>query len=94
MYPATVGTPPQAASTLADLDKIGWRVDLDEATLRGILQKHGVPIGSIKKVMTCKDGAIILLADPADEPQVLAVSDPGMPALPGDKPKKEEADAG
>ena len=87
-------TPPQAASTLAELDKIGRRVDLDEATLRGILQEHGVPAGSIKKVMTRKDGTIILLVDPADEPQALTVSDPGMPAQPGDKPKKEEAGAG
>ena len=44
--------------------------------------------------MTRKDGSIILLVDPADEPQALTVSDPGMPAQPGDKPKKEGASAG
>ena len=82
VYSETLVTPAQAASILAELDKIGPKGDVDEATLRKILLKRGVPVGSIKKIVMRKSVSIeimniILLTDLADEAQALAVSDAG-----------------
>ena len=78
VYDPTVVTASQAAAILADLDSIG-RVKgaFAETRLLGILKKHGVQVGNIKKIVTREDGTIILLADEADLPQAIAVSDAG-----------------
>ena len=79
VYPADVVTSAQAASILAELDKIGPKGDVNEATLRKILLKRGVPVGSIKKIVMRKSVSIeitniILLTDLADEAQAIATS--------------------
>ena len=81
VYDPTLVTASQAAAALADLDKIG-RVKgaFAETRLLGILKKHGVQVGNIKKIVTREDGTIVLLKNPADLPQAIAVSDPGAPA--------------
>ena len=77
VYSETLVTSAQAASILAELDKIRPKGDVDEATLRKVLLKHGVPLGGIKKIIMRSGGRIILLTDLADEGQALAVSDAG-----------------
>jgi len=87
VYPADVVSSAQATAILAELDKAGR---VDEARLRRLLQqilpKHGVAAGRIQKVIVRpwdpkrKSMSVILLTDPADEPQALAVSDEGVPA--------------
>ena len=81
VYDPEVVTPAQAAAILGDLDRIG-RVKgaFAETRLLGILKNHGVQVGNIKKIVTREDGTIILLRNPADLPQAIAVSDPGAPA--------------
>ena len=77
VYSDTLVTQAQAASILADLDRIGRvRGAFAESRLLEILKKHGVQVGNIKKIVTREDGTIILLSNPADLPQALAVSDP------------------
>jgi len=77
----------QASAILLDLDKAGR---LDEAKagqlIQQLLSKHGVKAGTIKKVTVRpwdpkgKTMSIILLTNPADEAQAIAVSDGGTPA--------------
>jgi hypothetical protein len=55
---------------------------VDEATLRRILQDNGVPVGRIQKIIirpadkTRKNNLFIVLENPADAAEALAVSDP------------------
>jgi hypothetical protein len=82
----------QAAAILADLDdatESGGRVNL-EGAVNEALKKQGLEI-KIKKIIIKPSSApgqlttIIVLSNPADEAQAIAVSDEGVPA---DKPKK------
>ena len=87
VYSTKVVSEAQVAAILAELDKQGAKV-VDEATLRGILKKHGVPTDRITRVVIepskrgRKDGTIILLDNPADEAHArqIAVSDSGVVA--------------
>ncbi len=82
VFDVTVATPQQVDSTLADLDKMGTG-PVDGATLRKVLQKHGVQVGKINKITILPAGGtqglhtILLLTNPADEAQArhIAVSD-------------------
>jgi len=77
----------QAAAVLADLDRAG-RMDAAKAAevVRQLLAKHGADAARIKKVTVRgwdpkrKSMAIIVLTNPADEPQAIAVTDEGVPA--------------
>ena len=97
VYPPVV-TPAQATAILAELDKVKPGGDVDEATVRAILQKH---IGAVKSARnqkliiiirpaggTPKLKSILLLENAADEPQAIAVSDEGAPADKSSKGKK------
>ena len=97
VYPPVV-TAAQATAILAELDKVKPGGDVDEATVRGILQKH---IGAVKSARSQKliiiirpsDGprklkSILILENAADEPQAIAVSDEGAPADKSSKGKK------
>ena len=82
VYPADVVTSGQAAATLKELDKIGPGVN--EATLKQILSRNGVNISLIKMIRIIpatqrpeRIPAILLLKQPADEGQAIAVSDAG-----------------
>ena len=83
-----VVTSTQATAILAELDTVSPRGNVDEATLRTILRKHlgAAKYESIRKIIlrpadgTRKSGSIIILDNPADEPQAIAVSDEGAPA--------------
>ena len=82
VYDPTVVTASQAAATLKELDKIGPGVN--EATLKQILSRNGVNISLIKMIRIIPatqrpEGipAILLLKQPADEGQAIAVSDAG-----------------
>lgn len=87
VYSADAVSSAQAAAILTDLDKAG---QLDEAKaaqlIQQLLSKHGVKAGAIKKVTVRpwdpkrKTMSIILLTNPADEAQAIAVSDGGTPA--------------
>jgi hypothetical protein len=78
----TLVTQAQAASILAKLDTIGRGAVVDEATLRRILQDNGVPVGRIQKIIirpadkTRKNNLFIVLENPADAAEALAISDP------------------
>jgi hypothetical protein len=82
----------QAAAILADLDaatKSGGRVNLDAAVSEA-LTKQGVAAQIKKTIIKPASAAgqlttIIILSNPADEAQAIAVADEGVPA---DKPKK------
>ena len=80
----------QAAAILADLDRMGKGVD--QAAVLSVLGKHGVRTGCgngcINHVKVVGGTRILLLENPGDEAQAIAVSDPGMPA---DKPTKGKA---
>ena len=86
IYASDTLTPLQAAAILEDLDKAG-RLDEAKATqlIQQLLPKHGVKAGVVKKIIvrpwnSAKNTrTIILLSNPADEPQALAVADPGAP---------------
>lgn len=87
---ADVMSQDQATAMLAELDKIG---PADEARLKQLLpanlKKHGVQADVKKTIIrpadkTRKQITIILLTNPADEAQAIAVSDEGVP---GDKSK-------
>jgi hypothetical protein len=92
VYSSDAMTPAQAAAILADLDRAG-RVDEARAgeLIRQLLPKHGVQAAKIKKITVRgwdpkrKTMSIILLTNPADEAQAIAVNDAGMPA---EKPVK------
>ena len=76
----------EASALLADLDKLG---PADEVTLKRWLaanfKKHGIQADYIKKIVvlpasnTRKTITIIILKNPADEAQAIAVSDEGVP---------------
>ncbi len=93
IYPSEVVTSSQATSILTDLEtatqQSQGRVNL-EGTVNQLLTKYGI-MTQIKKVIILPADAthvqtrIILLSNPADEAQALAVSDEGAPA---DKPAK------
>ncbi len=69
VYPTNVVTPTQADATLRELDQIAPKRDVSEATLRGVLRKHGVSVDRLKKIILGTDGTIIVLENPADEAQ-------------------------
>jgi len=81
----------QAAAILADLDaagQSGGRVNL-EGAVNEALKKQGLETKIKKTIIRPASAAgqlttIIILSNPADEAQALAVSDEGVPA---DKPK-------
>ncbi len=89
-YDTTAVTPAQATLILKDLDTIG---QIDETKVRQLLRARGinapnliiriVPAGQRRE----KIPAILLLMNPKDESQALAVSDPGSSAD-DYKPKK------
>jgi|GEM_PF-1447926 len=92
IYPADTVSSSQAAAILADLDaaaESGGRVNLQGAVSEA-LTKQGLE-AKIKKTIIQPASAtrelttIIILSNPADEAQALAVSDAGSPA---DKPTK------
>ncbi len=93
IYDTTVVSPAQASTLLSELDKIG---PADEAKLKMWLpanfKRLGIQGDRIKKIAIRKaDKAspilILLLANPADEPAALAVSDEGASG-PKSVPKK------
>jgi hypothetical protein len=92
VYSSDAMSPAQAAAIVADLDKAG-RLDEARASLlvQQLLVKHGVKPGTIKKVTVRpwdpvrKTMTVIVLTNPADEAQAIAVSDEGVP---GDKAPK------
>lgn len=92
VYDSSAVSPAQAAALLAELDRMGLA---DEAKLKQWLpanfKRLGIAPEKVKKIVVRYDAArksmsVILLANPADEPAAIAVSDPGMPA---DKPTKK-----
>ena len=91
VYDSAAVTPAQAAAILKELDKFGPGVD--GATVSKVLEQHGVKAGLIKKISirpperTRKETLILLLSNPADEAQALAVSDEGASG-PKSVPKK------
>jgi hypothetical protein len=96
VYDSDVVSSTQAATILSELESITQqgqaRVNLKEV-VNQLLKKHGL-MTQIKKVIILPADAthsrtrIFLLANPADEAQAIAVSDPGMPAEPAEKPTK------
>jgi hypothetical protein len=92
IYPTDTVSPAQAAAILADLDaatqQSQGRINLEGAVSEA-LTKQGLGT-QIKKTIIQPAGAtrplttLIILSNPADEAQALAVSDEGVPA---DKPK-------
>ena len=91
VYDVAAVTPAQAAAILKELDALGPGVN--ETTVRKLLEKHGAKAGLIKKISIRpperprKETLILLLSNPADEAQAIAVSDEGVPA-PKTPPKK------
>jgi hypothetical protein len=92
IYPADTVSQAQAAAILADLNaatQSGGRVNLDAAVSQA-LTKQGLE-AKIKKTIirpataTGQLTTVIILSNPDDEAQALAVSDAGSPA---DKPTK------
>lgn len=93
VYPADTVTSAQAAAILADLDaatqQSQGRINL-EGAVNEALTKQGLET-KIKKIIIKPASAagqlatIIILSNPADEAQAIAVSDEGVPA---NKPKK------
>lgn len=77
-------TPAQAAAIGAELDKLG--PGANEATVRTLLQKHGVNLSLIRLIRIIPAGeidrlqTILILTNPADEAQArhIAVSDSGV----------------
>lgn len=92
VYPADTVSQAQAAAILADLDSVmqsGARVNL-QAAVGEALKKQGLDTKIKKTIIRPASAAgqlntIIILSNPADEAQAIAVADEGMPA---DKPKK------
>jgi len=92
IYPADTVSQAQAAAILADLDaagQSGGRVNL-EGAVNEALKKQGLETKIKKTIIQPASTArplttIIILSNPADEAQALAVSDAGSPA---DKPTK------
>ena len=73
----------QAAALGAELDKTPR---VDEAAVRKALQKLFIPANfKLIRIIPGKPITVILLTDPADWAQAIAVNDPGMPA---EKPSK------
>ncbi len=93
IYPADTVSSAQAAAILADLDaatqQSQGRINL-EGAVNEALTKQGLET-KIKKIIIKPASAagqlttIIILSNPADEAQAIAVSDEGVPA---NKPKK------
>jgi hypothetical protein len=92
-YDATLMSPAQASSLLAELDKIG---PADEAKLKSWLAANFKRLGiqgdrikhiSIRRADKASPTLILLLANPADEAAAIAVSD-GAVAAPKAAPKQ------
>ena len=92
IYPTDTVSPAQAAAILADLDaatqQSQGRINLEGAVSQA-LTKQGLQTQIKKTIIRPASVAgqlttIIILSNPADEAQAIAVSDEGMPA---DKPK-------
>lgn len=83
-------TAAQATAILTDLEKLGKSID--SAAVVDVAKKRGVRIGCgagcINHVKVIGGTRILLLENPADEAQAIAVNDPGMPA---EKPTKGKA---
>jgi len=96
VYPSDVVSSSQAATILSELESTTQqgqaRVNLKLA-VNQLLKKHGL-ITQIKKVIilpadeTHSHTRIILLSNPADEAQAIAVTDEGVPAAKPTKGKK------
>jgi hypothetical protein len=92
IYPTDTVSQAQAAAILADLDaaaQSGGRVNL-QAAVGEALKKQGLDTKIKKTIIRPASAAgqlntIIILSNPADEAQAIAVADEGVPA---DKPKK------
>jgi len=92
VYPTDTVSQAQAAAILADLDSAmqsGARVNL-QAAVGEALKKQGLDTKIKKMIIKPASAAgqlntIIILSNPADEAQAIAVADEGVPA---DKPKK------
>jgi len=91
VYDTTIVNPAQASAILADLDRAGRTVGAGQVT--EIIKRHGVQVDRVKKIVIRpsdkirKETTILLLTNPADEAQALAVSDEGASGL-KEKPKK------
>ncbi len=91
IYPTDTVSQAQAAAILADLDaaaQSGGRVNMAGA-VNEALKKQGLDTKIKKTIIRPASAAgqlttIIILSNPADEAQAIAVSDEGVPA---DKPK-------
>lgn len=91
IYPADTVSQAQAAAILADLDaaaQSGGRINLEGAVGQA-LTKQGLETKIKKTIIRPASTAgqlttIIILSNPADEAQAIAVADEGVPA---DKPK-------
>lgn len=84
IYDTSVVSPAQASALLLGLDKLG---PANEATLKKWLpanfRMNGIQSDAIRKIIILpindarKSISVIILSNPADEPQALAVSDEG-----------------
>ena len=93
IYSADLMSQAQATKIVGQLDgKDNMKVKVNEVAVRQVLKENGVQADHVKKIIilpadkTHKHIRIILLTDPADEAQAIAVNHDG-PDLP-DKPKK------
>lgn len=92
IYSSDTVSQAQAAAILADLDaaaQSGGRVNL-QAAVGEALKKQGLDTKIKKTIIRPASAAgqldtVIILSNPADEAQAIAVADEGVPA---DKPKK------
>lgn len=94
VYPSDVVNNQQAAEILSELETVKKqqqaRVSIDSA-LKKILEKHSLDQKIKKSIIIPPDEnqsltRIILLSNPGDEAQAIAVTDEGVP---GDKPVKK-----
>jgi hypothetical protein len=80
-YPTDLLSQAQANAILAELDKAGRTVGAGQVT--EIIKRHGVQADRVKKIVvrpadkTRKHTTVLLLTNPADEAQAIAVSDSG-----------------
>jgi len=96
VYPSDVVNPSQAASILSELETVKKqgqaRVSIESA-LKKVLEKHSLDQKIKKTIIIPPDEKqsltrIILLSNPGDEAQAIAVTDEGVPA---DKPVKRKS---
>ena len=86
VYSAEGMTSTQVAAFVAELDNAPR---VDEAAVRKALQKLFIPTNfKLISIIPGKPMRVLLLTNPADKAQAIAVSDPGMPAEPAGKSSK------